>query len=305
MDQVQIKALQLRLQQRQEQSYNIEILANQFIEYCREHNASSTVPTRATHMKQFVEFCKAVDQTSIYDINNVLVDVFFGEYAKTHVVSTVNACRRTLKVFLGWLYQYKEMNLQASAEAIRFDREKKQQPRALPMEVIKLVVSRTKNEQDKFMIAIAVESGMRIGELERLKVSDIHGQAIRVYGKGSVERTVYISKSLASNIQEYVYERAKSGIFFKEQHWGRNTAMPAKTMRVRMQRLFLDIASVHMTPHQLRHTFALNLLKQGCDIVTIKNLLGHEDIQTTMKYLRVDNKHLREQYEKYRGESVF
>ncbi len=64
-----------------------------------------------------------------------------------------------------------------------------------------------------------------------------------------------------------------------------------------------ELAGVDMHPHQLRHTFAITLLEAGCDIVTIKELMGHEDINTTMQYLRVTNKFVKDSYKKHFGAS--
>ena len=51
-----------------------------------------------------------------------------------------------------------------------------------------------------------------------------------------------------------------------------------------------------VTPHMLRHTFATHLLNEGCDILTVKELLGHESLESTQIYTHVSNEHLRKVY---------
>jgi integrase/recombinase XerD len=67
----------------------------------------------------------------------------------------------------------------------------------------------------------------------------------------------------------------------------------------RIKDAFIQVAQYEMTPHQLRHSFAVNLLINGCDLVTIQKSLGHTDLKTTQTYLNISNEILRGQIKKY------
>lgn len=297
-----------RLQLRLSQSQNISVLVQSFIDHCIESQmlAKSTMPTRKSHLKSFVSYCNMVGINEINQLNNIVVDSYFIEFTKTRSRSTANTGRRILKVFLNWLIEYKEMDAGARPDAIKLVKEAKRLPKDIDHDIIKYVVNNVENEQDSIMIALTYEAGLRISELVQLLVSDIQGDAVHIRGKGDIDRTVYITDRLASAIHHFIEKEQRKPYcnLFKNIYKGYGDAMTDKTARLRMQRAFKTLTGEEMTPHKLRHSFAINLLEAGCDIVTIKTLLGHSDINTTMIYLRVSNKYVKNEYKKHVGRSI-
>ena len=76
------------------------------------------------------------------------------------------------------------------------------------------------------------------------------------------------------------------------------------TVRARIKRVFLRVMGIDMHPHQLRHAFAINLLENGANIRSIQKLLGHAKIETTMRYLGISDKYLKQDYTTHFGGSV-
>lgn len=288
-------------------TYDIQTLCQQFIVYGNDvmKHSIETTKTRTSHLKQFMLFCNAVGVTDIRDVHRVFLDAYFIEFAKTRKESTLNTDKRIIKVFIQWLEEYKELNLLVKSASIHSVRKKDNTPKAIDTFLIAQVIAKA-NEQDSLLVATAYEAALRISELINLKVCDIDYDSITVIGKGSNERTVLITVELASALQDFItkYDRqANDYVFQKRAEWG-GGRYGDDTLRQRIKNCFMNIAGLEMYPHQLRHTFAITLLNNGCDIVTIQRLLGHKDINTTMIYLRVSDKFIKEKYSKFMGKSL-
>lgn len=160
-------------------------------------------------------------------------------------------------------------------------------------------------QREKVILEILYGSGIRVSELVNIKIKDIdfNNKTILIFGKGSKERIVpfgdyalealntYINdgrnKYLGDNISEYLIV-------------GKNE--PNLTTR-RIEQIIDKLIKktsikMNITPHMFRHTFATHLLDNGCDLIAVQELLGHESLSSTEVYTHVSNEHLREVYYK-------
>lgn len=291
-----------------EASYSVTDLSNQFIRYGYESrlHSKSTMRTRQTHLKQFLSFCDKLEIIDIRQLNNPIIDEYFIEFNHTHMKSTANAGRRILKVFLRWVSGYKEISLHVRPEDIALVRVRNNTPKAIDESLIVRVVQNTENEQDKLIIATLREAGLRVCEIVEIRVSDLFNNQLHVRGKGDIDRYVYVTNMLANALRKFIDDNNRTGsdFIFQNEYKGYNDQMTTKTVRLRVQKCFKRIAEIEMYPHQLRHSFAISLLREGCDIVTIQALLGHEYITTTQVYLRVENQFIKQAYDKGMSKSV-
>jgi site-specific recombinase XerD len=153
--------------------------------------------------------------------------------------------------------------------------------------------------RDLAMMEILYASGIRRAELVGLNLSDIdlERRIMRVIGKGNKQRNVFINVAAADAVRTYLGVRPR-------------TADEALFLSKRKQRLshrqawvvfrqFAQLSGLvqHVTPHVMRHSFATHLLENGADIMTIKELLGHESLSTTQIYTNVSLEHMRRSYE--------
>jgi site-specific recombinase XerD len=153
--------------------------------------------------------------------------------------------------------------------------------------------------RDLAMMELLYASGIRRAELVGLNVSDVdlERRLMRVIGKGNKQRTVFINQASADAIRNYLAVRPRTpdeALFISK----RKTRMSHRQAWV-IFRQFAELSGLtkHVTPHVMRHSFATHLLENGADLMTIKELLGHESLSTTQIYTNVSLEHMRRSYE--------
>jgi site-specific recombinase XerD len=140
-------------------------------------------------------------------------------------------------------------------------------------------------------------TGMRRTEVSRLKVSDIDSQRmiIRVVqGKGGKDRDIPLSPALLETLRAY-WRWSKPRVYLFPSRDSRKLGQPISDKTV--WRACSEAARAagmrkRVSPHCLRHSWATHLLEAGTDLRTIQILLGHEDLETTAKYLHLSQRHL-------------
>lgn len=143
--------------------------------------------------------------------------------------------------------------------------------------------------KQRVLFSLIYSAGLRVGEVCRLKISDIDSDRMQiriVQSKGYKDRYVVLSKYVLQGLRKYVGSIKPKIYLFN----GRKKGEALGTGAVQTSfRLAVKVAKINkeVTVHSLRHTYATHLLEQGVDIVTIKDLLGHVSIKTTMMYLHV------------------
>ena len=147
------------------------------------------------------------------------------------------------------------------------------------------------NIKHRTILTVCYAAGLRVSEAVCLKVSDIDSSrmVIRVeQGKGRIDRYVMLSPKLLQILRDWWrVDRPQRWLFAGDQvdkHIGRCTIGEACQKARRRCRI-----SKPITPHSLRHAFAVHLLESGTDVRTIQLLLGHCSLATTATYLRIAN----------------
>jgi len=149
------------------------------------------------------------------------------------------------------------------------------------------------------MIKLMSRAGLRISEMVNVKPCDMNGDMLHVIGKGNIERVVYLPEKLKSLIDAYIalFMIGDSDYLIQ----GRDGRIAPCTAWKLIKDAFMLVAQYKMNPHQLRHSYAMNLLLNGCDIVTIQRSLGHTDLKTTQVYLNISDDLMRSQIQKVMG----
>lgn len=155
-------------------------------------------------------------------------------------------------------------------------------------------------QRDRLLLEMLYATGVRVSELVNIKVSDINGEEIKVLGKGNKERIVEFGDYAESILELYLNEGYKSLNIKKSEYLFLNNR--GGKLTTRGVRYILDniinktTIDKKISPHMLRHTFATHLLNEGCDLLTVQELLGHESLTATSIYTHITNDRLKEVY---------
>ncbi|OIO49445.1 MAG: hypothetical protein AUJ39_01010 [Parcubacteria group bacterium CG1_02_42_13] len=163
-----------------------------------------------------------------------------------------------------------------------------------------------KSLRDKAILETFFSTGLRISELCALdRFINIERGEITVRGKGEKLRTVFLSERAKKSIKGYLEKRvdAEPALFLSLTK-GENPRVIGRIIPRTIQRLVDHYAKAaglpqRVTPHQLRHQFATDLLMNGADLRSVQELLGHANITTTQIYTHVTNKELREVHQAF------
>ena len=172
----------------------------------------------------------------------------------------------------------------------------------LPFSVLDIDALRfaCKNEKERAIVELLLSSGVRISELVNIKLEDIDFNDLSIHitkGKGNKERTVFINDLTRTHLLNYLNKRNINGdyLLYNKKKYPLNVGGVRFLLKNLGKRAGVD--NVH--PHRFRRTFASNLACRGMDIQDIKHLLGHEDLNTTMKYVYTSDEKVKISYKKY------
>lgn len=152
--------------------------------------------------------------------------------------------------------------------------------------------------RDRAMFVLMLRCGLRISEVASLRLSDLYLDELRprlvAHGKGSKERSVYLSAQAHQALRSYLAERSRAAsdfVFLSYLGEGMSTTAIHKRL-VRYRRL----AQVNLTAHRLRHSFANDLLSAEVPVTTIQKLLGHAWLETTQIYVAANDRQVQTDY---------
>lgn len=157
-------------------------------------------------------------------------------------------------------------------------------------------------QRDAVILEMLYATGIRVSELVGIEVEDIHlaDKTIHILGKGNKERIVYFNQATFNRLKKYLADGRKIlnqkqlSFLFLNQHGGQLTARGVEDILERIiQKTSLN---KHISPHMIRHSFATHLLNEGCDLLSVQQLLGHESLSATSIYTHVTTDRLKEVY---------
>lgn len=171
-------------------------------------------------------------------------------------------------------------------------RQRRRLPRPVPSDELSRFFAAVETVRDRAMFLLMLRCGLRISEVAGLKLCDLYlGETpprLLVEGKNSKERSAYLSPQTLQAVRAYLAERppGSSGHLFLSYQ---NDGLSATAIHKRLMR-YREAAGVSLTAHQLRHTFANDLVAVDAPVTSIQKLLGHAWLATTQTYVAANDR---------------
>jgi site-specific recombinase XerD len=207
---------------------------------------------------------------------------------------TINCHLVSIRGFYEYLHNEEEIRIPNPVKRGYVLKQSKPLPRHLRDEEVEKLFAVIINPRDRAMFKVMLRCGLRVEEIANLSLGAIHlkRRVILVKdGKGSKDRVVYLSDDAYRALVKYLRLRPSSRakkIFLVEKGTFKGKPISVRGIQKRME-YYAHKAGVKSSCHRLRHTMATQLLNADMDLVCIQDLLGHERITTTEKYIKVSN----------------
>jgi len=212
-----------------------------------------------------------------------------------------------VKSFFNYLVESEELEVNPAA-SIRSPKIPEKEPEYLTEEeCIRLLETIARKgrppvrERDMAIAVLFLHTGLRVSELTNLKLAnvDLERNQIKITRKGNKEQYLHLNGETASALADYLanHPQAQNGRFFV----GTNGGNLDRGYVYDIVRRYLRLAGIDKGkhgPHLLRHTFCTRLHQKGVGPFTIKDLAGHKSLNTTMRYIRIENKEQAEAIDK-------
>ena len=212
--------------------------------------------------------------------------------------STMENQRQVFSSFFGWLFREGliEKNPVVNLGAIKVPKVQKMIFSEVDMEIMR---QSCQNIRDKAAICFMASTGCRVGELVGINIESVDLDALEcvVTGKGNKQRTVYLDNVTAMFLRNYLETRKDNNqALFVNRYNKRFNTNGIREMLLRVEKA---AGIQHIHPHKFRRTLATNMAKRGMPIQVIAQILGHDSIETTMKYIVLNNEDVKLKYKQY------
>ena len=230
------------------------------------------------------------------------IRAYLADYQQINNCSnaTVDNVRRNISSFFSWMEEEDHI-LKSPMRRIHKIRVKKQVKEVISDEAIERLRDNCTCMRDLAMIDLLYSTGIRVGELVRLNRADINFEEREciVFGKGDKERPVYFDAKAKLHLLAYLNERTDDNpaLFVTLDAPHARLKISGVEIRLRALGRKLNIERIH--PHKFRRTMATRAIDKGMPIEQVQKILGHSQIDTTMRYAIVNQNNVKSAHRRY------
>lgn len=272
--------------------------------------SNNTVSSYMRDIRQFTEWLRGVGKADILGVTQSNISDYLSDLQNQGKSgATVSRVLASLKNFYAYLVSTGFLEMSPVSSEIHVDRGEKKLPQILSAkEVEELLaqpsVSDAKGLRDKAMLEVMYATGIRVTELIDLNVEDVNLElgilkccsakkirSIPLYPAALRALTVYVKEIRMT----MVADPAEKALFVNVGGFRMSRQGFWKILKIYQSKAGIE---KEITPHTLRHSFAVHLLENGADLGSLQELMGHSDISSTQMYAHMINQKLRSVYEK-------
>lgn len=236
------------------------------------------------------------------------------------LLRTRNHHLTVLRAFLRYLSAEEELDVYPPDRVKRFKEEQREVKVLTHEELLRLLEAPDAEDRvgkrDRAILQMFFSTGLRLAELRSLNRKDLNFKTreISVRGKRGKIRVVFLSDEAVAALERYVETRLDHllPLFIRNPEKAVSVMPPGEEFRLSRISIYNIVKKYALaagivtdpSPHTLRHSFATDLLRNGADLRSVQELLGHKDLSTTQIYTHVTNPQLKEVHAKYHGKNA-
>ena len=249
-----------------------------------ENYSEQTIKNYLSAIKLFLEF---VDNSKVEKVTNEVINnyLFYCKNDKSYSYSSMK------QVIASIGYLYTKVFKAEYPEALKIElRKPSTLPSVLSPKEVQKIVKVTTNIKHKAILLLIYSAGLRLGELIKLKLSDVDSEAMKIHirnAKGKKDRYIMLSENVLIILRDYYKNYKPDEYLFEGQNGGPYSSQSVQSVF----KSALKKAGIKKkaSVHTLRHSFATHLLDEGTDIRYIQELLGHKRLETTQIYTHISS----------------
>ena len=234
-----------------------------------------------------------IGSVSVYDIRRYLMELIDGGMQ----ASSVEGVRSVLSAMFGWLWKEQLIKVNPCANVGAIKCEKKERHPFSDYE-IQLILDTCEDLRNTAIIRFLLSTGCRVSELCAVNIADLNMAECecKVHGKGNKWRTVYFDSPTLLALKKYLATRADDDecLFI-----GQRGRLDPQGVRAMLKRIEEKSGVENVHPHRFRRTLATSLINRGMPIQEVAFILGHDKIDTTMKYVYIEKQNVKNAYKKF------
>lgn len=283
------------------EKYDITLNVKRFLRDKTLQNLSKT--TIYDYGLQLNLFCKFIHK-KVQEIEKQDIINYF-EYRKQNnsgiKPSTLETVRSTLRSFFCWMVDENIITDNPMLKIKPFKQERILR-KALTLTELEIIRDNYNDKRTDAILETLYATGCRLSELSQINKDDIDWQKerLKIKGKGNAERYIFLSVRAIIHLKKYLNSRQDNceALFVTER-------FPIKRLTNRsIQRVIHKLGVVagmneNLFAHRMRHSMATNMIHNGADVSAVKEILGHRDINVTMKYIHVSPEFIQQNYKKF------